>query len=88
MYTQLMKPLHLSEGFERHLEQTKTHAQRLGQILQALGETPKGKKCRGMQGIVAEGKEILDEDYEGSLSISFLCGRSRIFSYRLLRRFR
>ena len=57
----------LRSGFEHHLEQTKNHAQRLEQILKGLGETPKGKKCKGMQGIVAEGKEILDEDYEGAL---------------------
>lgn len=57
----------LRSGFEHHLEQTKNHAQRLEQILEGLGEAPKGKKCKGMQGIIAEGKEILDEDYEGAL---------------------
>ena len=46
----------LRSGFEQHLEQTKNHASRIEQILEALGEAPKGKKCRGMQGIVAEGK--------------------------------
>ena len=60
----------LRSGFEEHLEQTKTHANRLEQILEALGEAPKGKKCKGMQGIVAEGKEILGEDYEGALKDS------------------
>src|SRR5579872_2214075 len=57
----------LRSGFEAHLEQTKNHAQRIEQILEALGEEPKGKKCKGMNGIIAEGKEILDEDYEGAL---------------------
>lgn len=57
----------LRSGFEHHLEQTKNHAARIEQILEAMGEAPKGKKCKGMQGIVAEGKEILDEDYEGAL---------------------
>lgn len=57
----------LRSGFELHLEQTKGHAQRLTQILEALGEPAKGKKCKGMQGIVSEGKEILDEDYEGAV---------------------
>jgi ferritin-like metal-binding protein YciE len=57
----------LRSGLEHHLEQTKNHARRIEQILEALGEAPKGKKCKGMQGIVAEGKEILDEDYEGAL---------------------
>jgi len=57
----------LRSGFEHHLEQTKNHAQRLEQILEGLGEEPKGKKCKGIQGIIAEGKEILGEDYEGAL---------------------
>lgn len=57
----------LRSGIEHHLEQTKNHAKRIEQILEALGEEPKGKKCKGMNGIIAEGKEILDEDYEGAL---------------------
>ena len=57
----------LRSGFEHHLEQTKDHAKRIQQILEALGEPAKGKKCKGMQGIIAEGKEILDEDYQGAL---------------------
>jgi ferritin-like metal-binding protein YciE len=57
----------LRSGFEHHLEQTRNHAKRLEQILELLGEAPKGKKCKGMQGIVAEGNEILDEDFEGAL---------------------
>lgn len=57
----------LRSGIEHHLEQTKGHAKRIEQILEALGEEPKGKKCKGMNGIIAEGKEILDEDYEGAV---------------------
>ena len=57
----------LRSGIEHHLEQTMGHAKRIEQILEALGEEPKGKKCKGMNGIIAEGKEILDEDYEGAV---------------------
>src|SRR6201997_119281 len=52
----------LREGFEEHLEQTKGHAQRLETIFESLGEKAKGKKCRGMEGLVKEGSETLDED--------------------------
>ena len=45
----------LRKGFEEHLEQTKQHATRLEQVLSALGEPVKGKKCKGIAGIVAEG---------------------------------
>ena len=55
----------LRDGFNQHLEQTKEHARRLETILQELGEPLKGKKCAGMEGIVAEGAEVMGEDYEG-----------------------
>src|SRR3984893_13304371 len=54
----------LRSGFEEHLEQTKEHVRRLEQVLNELGEKAKGKKCKGMQGLVSEGKEIIEEDFE------------------------
>jgi len=51
-------------GIEEHLEQTRGHAERLEQIFEQLGEKPKGKKCKGMQGVIDEGKETLEEDME------------------------
>ena len=74
----------LRSGFKEHLEQTKTHAERIEQILEALGEAPKGKKCKGMQGIVAEGKEILGEDYEGALKDSaIISAAQRVEHYEI-----
>jgi ferritin-like metal-binding protein YciE len=54
----------LREGFKEHLEQTRGHVQRLEQIFERLGEKPKGKKCKGMEGLIKEGSEVLDEDIE------------------------
>lgn len=51
----------LRAGFEKHLEQTKGHVGRLEEIFQALGESPKGKTCKGMQGLIAEGGEMIQE---------------------------
>lgn len=74
----------LKSGIEHHLEQTKTHAERLEQILEALGESPKGKKCKGMNGIVAEGKEILGEDYEGAvLDSAIISAAQRVEHYEI-----
>jgi ferritin-like metal-binding protein YciE len=67
----------LSSGFEEHLEQTKEHARRLEQIFQALGEPVKGKKCKGMQGIVAEGGEAISEGFEGPLMDAALIGAAQ-----------
>ena len=52
----------LASGFQEHLEQTKGHAQRLEQILSSYKATTHGAKCKGMEGIVAEGAEMIEED--------------------------
>jgi ferritin-like metal-binding protein YciE len=52
----------LAKGFEDHLEQTKEHAARLEQIFEELDEKPTGKKCKAMEGLVAEGAEAIEED--------------------------
>ena len=65
------------QGFEEHLEQTRGHVQRLEQIFEALGENPKGKKCAGMEGLVKEGSEVMEEDFEGALMDAALIGAAR-----------
>jgi ferritin-like metal-binding protein YciE len=52
----------LRAGFEEHLEQTKEHVVRLEKIFKALGESPNGKKCKGMEGLIKEGGELIEED--------------------------
>ena len=52
----------LASGFQEHLEQTKGHAQRLEQILSSRNATTRGPKCKGMEGIVAEGAEMIEEE--------------------------
>jgi len=67
----------LRQGFEEHLEQTKGHVERLEKIFQMLDESPKGKKCKGMEGLIVEGSEVMEEDYEGSLLDAALIGAAR-----------
>src|SRR5580704_17124046 len=52
----------LRAGFEEHLNQTREHEARLEKIFKALGESPKGKKCKGMEGLIKEGAEMIEED--------------------------
>jgi ferritin-like metal-binding protein YciE len=66
----------LRSGFEEHLEQTKTHVQRLETIFEKLGESPKGKKCKGMEGLIAEGAEAIEE-YEAELLDAALIGAAQ-----------
>jgi len=83
----------LRAGFEEHLEQTKGHLQRLKQIFEMLDENPKGKKCRGMEGLVEEGSEIMGEDFEDALLHAALIGAAQrvehyeIAAYRTVRAF-
>lgn len=54
----------LKAAFEEHLEQTLKHVERLEQVFEELGETARGKHCDGIAGIIAEGKTIMDEDFD------------------------
>jgi ferritin-like metal-binding protein YciE len=74
----------LRKGFEEHLEQTRRHATRLEQILSALGEPVKGKKCKGMAGIVAEGGEMMSEDFDGALmDAALISAAQRVEHYEI-----
>src|SRR5580704_14444616 len=67
----------LRQGFEEHLEQTKEHVARLEQIFEMLDESPKGKKCAGMEGLVEEGSEVLKEGLEGAVLDAALIGAAQ-----------
>lgn len=67
----------LSSGFEAHLEQTKGHAQRLEQVFEGLGEKASGKKCKAMEGLIAEGSEVMEEDFESEVADAALIGAAR-----------
>jgi ferritin-like metal-binding protein YciE len=74
----------LRSGIEHHLEQTKGHAQRIEKIFEAMGESVKGKKCKGMQGIIGEGNEVLGEGYEGALLDSaIIASAQRVEHYEI-----
>lgn len=74
----------LRNGFEEHLEQTRVHATRLEQILTGLGEPVKGKKCKGMAGIVSEGGEMMSEDFEGALmDAALISAAQRVEHYEI-----
>lgn len=49
-------------AFETHLEQTKEHVARLEEIFKAMGESPNGKKCHGMEGLIQEGADLIAEN--------------------------
>jgi ferritin-like metal-binding protein YciE len=54
----------LKQAFTRHLQETEIHAQRLEEVCDELGISPKGKKCVGMEGLLKEGSELIKEKPE------------------------
>jgi ferritin-like metal-binding protein YciE len=54
----------LKKAFLKHEKQTQQHAKRLERICKELGESPRGKKCVGMEGLIDEAKELLAEKPE------------------------
>jgi ferritin-like metal-binding protein YciE len=75
----------LRAGFEGHLEQTKGHVERLERIFKELGEKPTGKKCKGMEGLVKEGEEMIkEEELEGeALDAGLISAAQRVEHYEI-----
>jgi ferritin-like metal-binding protein YciE len=67
----------LREAFQEHLEQTKQHVQRLEQIFEGLGEKAKGEKCKGMEGLVKEGSDLLGEDMDEDVKDAAIIGAAQ-----------
>jgi ferritin-like metal-binding protein YciE len=74
----------LRQGFEEHLEQTKEHAQRIETIFEQLGQKAKAKKCKGMEGLIKEGSEVLDEDMsEDVKDAAIIAAAQRVEHYEI-----
>jgi ferritin-like metal-binding protein YciE len=74
----------LRSAVEEHWEQTKGHVDRLKEIFDNLAEKPSGKKCAGMMGILKEGEELMDEDYEGEvMDAALISAAQRVEHYEI-----
>ncbi|HEV3117072.1 MAG TPA: ferritin-like domain-containing protein [Gemmataceae bacterium] len=74
----------LQQGFQEHLKQTKGHAQRLEQVCESLNVSPKGKKCRAMEGLLEEGKETMSEDAEPEvMDAALIAAAQRVEHYEI-----
>jgi ferritin-like metal-binding protein YciE len=57
----------LTQAIIKHLKETEGHVARLEQIFQSLDLPVRGKKYKGMEGLLEEGKEIMAEEGQGSV---------------------
>jgi ferritin-like metal-binding protein YciE len=67
----------LRQAFEEHLRQTSEHVSRLEQIFDTLGEKAGGKKCVGMEGLVKEGAETMQEKYGDTVMDAAIIGAAQ-----------
>jgi ferritin-like metal-binding protein YciE len=58
----------LKEAFDKHKDQTEGQIERLQQVFEIMGKRPQGKTCDAIEGIIAEGEEIMDE-YKGTAAL-------------------
>jgi ferritin-like metal-binding protein YciE len=58
----------LRMAFETHLAETEEQISRLEQIFEMLGKPARGKHCAGMEGLIEEGKEVIEEDMPESVT--------------------
>lgn len=74
----------LRAGFEEHLEQTRKQAERIEQICEQMGISPKGKKCAAMEGLIEEGKELMEEDADPAvLDAGLIASAQKVEHYEM-----
>jgi ferritin-like metal-binding protein YciE len=74
----------LRRAFEQHLKQTETQVQRLERVFDTIDEKPRGKTCKGMQGLIEEGKEMMSEDVEDDvLDAALIAAAQKVEHYEI-----
>jgi ferritin-like metal-binding protein YciE len=58
----------LKAGFEKHLEESEVHVERLEQVFEMMGKPARGKTCEAILGIIEEGKTIMEE-FKGTIAL-------------------
>ena len=74
----------LTQALNNHLEETRNHVARLEQIFGIVGETAKGKPCKGMKGLLEEGGEVIQEEDKGALrDLALIAGCQKVEHYEV-----
>ena len=73
----------LKNAFENHLVLTEEHAQRVEQVLEAIGETPKRKQCKAIVGLLDEADEMMKEGDENVIDAALIAAAQKIEHYEM-----
>lgn len=64
----------LAEAFEKHLAQTKGHVERLEEAFKRLDASPRGEKCKAMEGLIEGSNSTLELDADDMVRDALLIG--------------
>jgi ferritin-like metal-binding protein YciE len=74
----------LREAFETHLEETRGQIARIENVVRVLGESLKRKKCKGMEGLLEEGKEMMEEKADSpALDAALIAAAQKVEHYEI-----
>jgi ferritin-like metal-binding protein YciE len=74
----------LATAFTNHLKETEAQVERLEEVGKLLDMKPSGKKCEGMEGVIKEGAEALEEEGEDTiLDLGIIGAGSRVEHYEM-----
>lgn len=74
----------LKQAFTRHLEQTEGQVRRLERIFRDLGQAVRGKACKGMEGLLEEGKEVLEKEGDPAvIDAALIASAQRVEHYEI-----
>jgi ferritin-like metal-binding protein YciE len=74
----------LRAAFEQHLEQTREHVARLEKVFELIEKPARAKKCKAMEGLIEEGKEVLEEDMEDDVrDAALIAAAQRVEHYEI-----
>lgn len=74
----------LQQAFNKHTKETQGQVQRLERVFQELGQSARGKTCKGMQGLIEEGKEVMEKEGEGPvIDAALIASAQRVEHYEI-----
>jgi ferritin-like metal-binding protein YciE len=73
----------LRQALESHLGETKEHVSRLETVLEAFDANGRSPKCKGMQGLIAEGKEVLSSAEDAVIDAGLIAAAQRVEHYEI-----
>ena len=76
----------LKAAFQKHTEETKGQVERLKQAFELLGQKAKAKHCKGMEGLIAEGQEKIEEageKPEAAIDLALVAAAQKVEHYEI-----